>query len=93
LIPVLGLKKYAHGFHLSGLHTHLKKEVPMSIRKFIQKLLKIKGYSVVDFTFNNWCKELWLEVKPHKNGARCPWRWGQFPYASSAPGSSENGTG
>ncbi len=44
----------------------------MSILKFIQKLLKIKGYHVIDFTFNNWCKELWLEVKPHKNGARCP---------------------
>ncbi len=36
---------------------------PMSILKFIQKLLKIKGYRVVDFTFKNWCKELWLEVK------------------------------
>lgn len=44
----------------------------MSILKFIQKLLKIKGYRVVDFTFNNWCKELWLEVTPYKNGARCP---------------------
>jgi len=44
----------------------------MSILKFIQKLLRIKGYRVVSFTFHNWCKELWLEVKPHKNGARCP---------------------
>jgi len=44
----------------------------MSIHKFIQKLLKIKGYRVVDFTFHNWCKELWLEVKPYTNGARCP---------------------
>ena len=44
----------------------------MSILKFIQKLLKIKGYCVVNFTFHNWCKELWLEVKPYKNGARCP---------------------
>ena len=44
----------------------------MSICNFIQKLLKIKGYRVSNFTFYNWCKELWLEVKPYKNGARCP---------------------
>jgi len=44
----------------------------MSILKFIQKLLKIKGYRVSGFTFHNWYKELWLEVKPYKNGARCP---------------------
>ena len=44
----------------------------MSICNFIQKLLKIKGYRVINFTFYNWCKELWLEVKPYKNGARCP---------------------
>lgn len=44
----------------------------MSILKFIQNLLKIKGYRVTGFTFHNWHKELWLEVKPYKNGARCP---------------------
>lgn len=44
----------------------------MSILKFIRKLLKIKGYRVVNFSFQHWYKELWLEVKPHKNGARCP---------------------
>lgn len=43
----------------------------MSILKFIQILLKIKGYRVCGFAFHNWYKELWLEVKPHKNGARC----------------------
>lgn len=48
------------------------REEPMSILKFIQKLLKIKGYRVVNFSFQRWYKELWLEVKPHKNGARCP---------------------
>jgi hypothetical protein len=38
----------------------------MSILKFIPKLLKIIGYSVVDFAYNNWRKEFWLEVNPHK---------------------------
>lgn len=44
----------------------------MSILKFITKLLNIKGYRVVSFTFRDWYRELWLEVKPHKNGAKCP---------------------
>ncbi len=44
----------------------------MSIHNFIQKLLKFKGYRVSGFTFHNWCRELWVEVKPYKNGARCP---------------------
>ena len=44
----------------------------MSTLKFIQKPLKIQGFRVVDFTFYNWYKELWLKVKPHKNGACCP---------------------
>ena len=43
----------------------------MSICKFIQRLLNIKAFSVKDFTFHNWFKELWLEVKPYKNGALC----------------------
>ena len=55
-----------------GHHTYLNTEEPMSILKFIQKLLKIKGYRVTGFTFHNWYQELWLEVKPYKNGARCP---------------------
>jgi len=44
----------------------------MSICKFIQRLLKIKAFSVKDFTFRNYYKELWLEVKPYKNGGLCP---------------------
>lgn len=44
----------------------------MSIAKFIQRLLKIKGFSVTGFLFKNRYKELWLTVKPHKNGAQCP---------------------
>jgi len=44
----------------------------MSICKFIQRLLSIKGFSVKDFFFRNQFKELWLEVKPYKNGALCP---------------------
>lgn len=44
----------------------------MSILNFIRNLLKIKGYSVTAFTFRNRFKELWLEVKPYKNGAQCP---------------------
>ncbi len=45
----------------------------MSIHKFIQKLLNIKGFCVTDFTFHNWYKELWLVIKPYKNGACCPY--------------------
>ncbi len=44
----------------------------MSITKFIQRLLKLKALSVKKFKFKNWYKELWLEVKPFKNGALCP---------------------
>ncbi len=45
----------------------------MSIVKFIQRLLKLKALSVKNYTFKNWYKELWLEVKPYKNGALCPY--------------------
>ena len=45
----------------------------MSITKFIERLLKIKAFCVKDFRFKNWFKELWLEVKPYKNGALCPY--------------------
>ncbi len=44
----------------------------MSILNFIRNLLKIKGYRLSGFTFRNRFKELWLEVKPYKNGAQCP---------------------
>lgn len=44
----------------------------MSICKFIQKLLNVKSFSIKGFTFHNWYKELWLDVKPFKNGALCP---------------------
>ncbi|MES0447820.1 MAG: ISL3 family transposase [Desulfobacterales bacterium] len=44
----------------------------MSVCQFIQRLLNIKGFSVKGYTFRNWFKELWLEVKPYKNGALCP---------------------
>ena len=44
----------------------------MSVNKFIQHLLKIKAFSVKSFFFKNWFKELWIEVKPYKNGALCP---------------------
>ncbi len=44
----------------------------MSILKFIQKLLKIKGYRVVNFTFHNWYKELWLMSNPIKTVPAVP---------------------
>ncbi len=44
----------------------------MSICKFIQHLLNIKAFSVKNFSFSNWYRELWIEVKPFKNGALCP---------------------
>ncbi|MCD6197316.1 MAG: ISL3 family transposase [Deltaproteobacteria bacterium] len=45
----------------------------MSVLKFIQKLLKIKRFRITDFSFKNWGKELWLDVKPYKNGRCCPY--------------------
>ena len=44
----------------------------MSVCQFIHRLLNIKAFSVKDYTFRNWFTELWLEVKPYKNGALCP---------------------
>ena len=44
----------------------------MSITKFIEHLLRIKAFSVKNYEFKNWYRELWLEVKPFKNGALCP---------------------
>ena len=44
----------------------------MSTRKFIKRLLKLKGLTVKNFKFMNRYNELWLEVKPHKNGCMCP---------------------
>lgn len=44
----------------------------MSMVKFIERLLKIKAFSVRNYRFKNRYRELWLEVKPHKNGALCP---------------------
>lgn len=45
----------------------------MSVLKFIQKLLKIKRFRVAGFSFKNWGKELYLDVKPYKNGRCCPY--------------------
>ena len=45
----------------------------MSVLKFIQKLLKIKRFRITGFSFKNWGKELWLDVKPYKNGRCCPY--------------------
>jgi transposase len=44
----------------------------MANNKFIRKLLKLQGLSVVYFWFNTREKTLNLIVKPHKNGCRCP---------------------
>jgi transposase len=59
----------------------------MSLCKFIQRLLNIKAFSVKDFTFRKWCKEFWLEVKPYKNGALCPFckRRGKIVHTLAEP--------
>jgi len=47
----------------------------MSIKKFISELLSFKALLVSSFRFDcnpKGQKELHLEVKPYKNGARCP---------------------
>jgi transposase len=44
----------------------------MSTCKFIQRLLKIKGFSVVHYRFNDYDRKLYLLVKPKGNGRLCP---------------------
>jgi len=44
----------------------------MNTVKFIKKLLRLKGLIVTYFWFKIRIKELHLQVKPHKNGCRCP---------------------
>lgn len=43
----------------------------MRINKFIKKLLKLKGLRVTDHHFENYGKELHLDVVPFKNGCLC----------------------
>lgn len=43
----------------------------MTNGKLISKLLNLKGMKVVAFWFKPRTKEMWLAVKPHKNGCRC----------------------
>ncbi len=44
----------------------------MSNSKFICKLLNLRGLKVTDISFKRKNKEIWLCVKPFKNGCRCP---------------------
>jgi transposase len=44
----------------------------MTVKKFIRKLLKLKGLFVTDFQFKFREKAINLWVKPHKNGCLCP---------------------
>jgi transposase len=44
----------------------------MTAKKFIRKLLYLKGLRVVGFDFKSRKRELRLWVKPFKNGCRCP---------------------
>lgn len=44
----------------------------MSNLKLLCKILRLKGMKITDFWFKNRGKELYLAVKPHKNGCRCP---------------------
>lgn len=43
----------------------------MTANKCMQKLLRFKGFKVVDFAFEG-ASRLVVLVKPHKNGCRCP---------------------
>ncbi|MBC8553536.1 MAG: ISL3 family transposase [Candidatus Brocadiales bacterium] len=45
----------------------------MSITKFIERLLKIKAFSVKSFKFEDRYRKIRLEIKPYKNGALCPY--------------------
>lgn len=44
----------------------------MTVTKFISKLLKLRGMKVKNYWFATRANELWLAIKPHKNGRRCP---------------------
>ena len=44
----------------------------MTDRKLISKLLKLTGVKVTGISFKGRGKELYLCVKPYKNGCRCP---------------------
>ena len=44
----------------------------MTINKAIAKLLKLKGLKVVDVSFRSRDMAIYLSVKAHKNGCRCP---------------------
>ncbi|MCP4308403.1 MAG: ISL3 family transposase [bacterium] len=44
----------------------------MTGTKAISKLLKLIGLKVAELWFANRGQELWLQVKPHRNGRRCP---------------------
>jgi transposase len=50
----------------------MKREEPMTVNKFIRKLLKLKGLFVTDYQFRFRERALNLWVKPHKNGCLCP---------------------
>jgi transposase len=43
----------------------------MTTPKFISKLLKLRGLKVTDYWLKTRDQELWLAVKPYKNGCRC----------------------
>jgi len=45
-------------------------EEPMTMNKFIRKLLNLKELSVTGFVFKQRQKKLELFVKPYKNGCR-----------------------
>jgi len=44
----------------------------MTTAKAISKLLKLTGLKIVAVDFRSRARELFLYVKPHKNGCRCP---------------------
>lgn len=44
----------------------------MTGRKFINKIFRLKGLKVREIWFKSREKAIYLSVKPHKNGCRCP---------------------
>ena len=49
-----------------------KEEKPVSNRKLLRKILRLKSLKITCFWFMHREKELHLAVKPYKNGCRCP---------------------
>ena len=45
----------------------------MASKKLLERLLRMKGFRITWFELHERKKELFIGVKPHKTGCRCPY--------------------